>query len=79
MTLEQLGNEYLKQAEELKGVIESCSALKKEKSGIELYEINNKITILKEMEREARITGKQLTGYYTERSTRRHYHSHRFN
>jgi hypothetical protein len=79
MTLEQLGNEYLKQAEELKGVIESCSALKKEKSGIELYEINNKITILKEMEREARITGKQLTDYYTNKSTRRHYHSHRFN
>ena len=53
MTLEQLGQEYLRQAENLKGVIESCSALKKEKSGIELYEINNKITILKEMEREA--------------------------
>ena len=79
MTLEQLGQEYLRQAEELKGVIESCSALKKEKSGIELYEINNKITILKEMEREARITGNNLIEYYTNKSTKRHYHPHRVN
>ena len=79
MTLEQLGQEYLRQAENLKGVIESCSALKKEKSGIELYEINNKITILKEMEREARITGNNLIGYYTCKSTKRHYHPHRVN
>lgn len=79
MTLEQLGQEYLRQAEDLKGVIESCSALKKEKSGIELYEINNKITILKEMEREARITGNNLIEYYTRKSAKRHYHPHRVN
>lgn len=79
MTLEQLGKEYLRQAEELKGVIESYSALKKEKCGIELYEINSKITILKEMEREVRITGNNLTEYYSCKSTKRHYCSHRFN
>lgn len=79
MTLYQLGEEYLKQAEELKGVIESCSALKKEKCGIELYEINCKITILKEMERDVRITGNNLMEYYSCKSGKRHYCSHRFN
>lgn len=79
MTLYQLGEEYLKQAEELKGVIESYSALKKEKYGIELYEINCKITILKEMERDVRITGNNLMEYYSCKSGKRHYCSHRFN
>ncbi len=79
MTLYQLGEEYLKQAEELKGVIESYSALKKEKCGIELYEINCKITILKEMERDVRITGNNLMEYYSCKSCKRHYCSHRFN
>lgn len=79
MTLEQLGKEYLRQAEELKGVIRSYSALKKEKKGIELYELNSKIIILKEMERETRITGNNLMEYYGNNSHRRHYQSHRFN
>lgn len=79
MTLEQLGKEYLKQAEELKGVIESYSALKSKKSGIELYELNSRITALKEMERDTRITGNQLMEYYAEKSTKRRYRSHRIN
>ena len=79
MTLEQLGKEYLRQAEELKGVIESYSALKKGSFGIELYEINSKITILKEMERDVRITGKQLTQYYARKSAKKRYRPHRFN
>ncbi len=79
MTLEQLGKEYLRQAEELRGVIESYSALKNEKHGIELYDINSKITVLKEMEREVRITGNNLMEYYSNKSTKRHYCSHRFN
>ncbi len=79
MTLEQLGKEYLRQAEELKGVIESYSALKKGRFGIELYEINSKITILKEMERDVRITGKQLTQYYARKSAKKRYCPHRFN
>lgn len=79
MTLYQLGEEYLRQAEELKGVIESYSALKKGKYGIELYEINSKITVLKEMERDVRITGNQLVQYYTGKSAKKHYRSHRIN
>ncbi len=79
MTLYQLGKEYLRQAEELKGVIESYSALKAHSYGIELYEINSKIVTLKEMERDTRITGNHLMEYYTRRSTKKHYSSHRFN
>ncbi len=79
MTLEQLGKEYLKQAEDLKGVIESYSALKNKKTGIELYELNSTIAVLTEMEREVRITGQNLMEYYTCKSIKRQYHSHRFN
>ncbi len=79
MTLEQLGREYLKEASKLKGVIESYSALRKDKSGIELYELNSKITVLREMEREVRITGNQLMEYYSNNSTKKRYCSHKFN
>lgn len=79
MTLEQLGKEYLKQAEEIKEMIESFSALKKGVCGIELYEINTRITILREMERDTRITGQNLVGYYGEKSNKKPYRCHRLN
>ncbi len=79
MTLYQLGKDYLRQADDLKGVIERYSALKNTSSGIELYEINSKIVVLKEMERDMRITGKQLMEYYNNKSTKKHYCSHKFN
>jgi hypothetical protein len=79
MTLEQLGKEYLKQAEEIKEMIESFSALKMGVSGIELYEINTRITILREMERDTRITGQSLVGYYCEKSNKKPYRCHRLN
>ena len=79
MTLEQLGKEYLKQAEEIKEMIESFSALKKGVSGIELYEINTRITILRDMERDTRITGQNLVGYYGEKSNKKPYRCHRLN
>lgn len=79
MTLEQLGREYLRQAEEIKGMIESVSALKKGVSGIELYEINNKLTILREMERDTRLTGQCLVGYYDSKSKKKLYRHHTLN
>lgn len=79
MTLEQLGKEYLRQAEELKGVIESYSALKKVAKGIDLLELNTKLVTLREMERDTRITGKQLVEYYSKSSTKKVYCSHLFN
>lgn len=79
MTLEQLGKEYLRQAEELKGMIESVSALKKGVSGIELYEINNKLTILREMERDTRLAGQCLVGYYDNNSKKKPYRHHTLN
>lgn len=79
MTLEQLGKEYLRQAEEIKGVIERVSALKKGVCGIELYEINSKLTILREMERDTRLTGQNLVGYYDNKSNKKLYRHHTLN
>ena len=72
MTLEQLGKEYLRQAENIKEMIERVSALKKGVCGIELYEINSKLTILREMERDTRLTGQSLVGYYDNKSNKKH-------
>lgn len=79
MTLEQLGKEYLRQAEEIKEMIESFSVLKKGACGIELYEINNRLTILREMERDTRITGHNLVEYYDNNSSKKRYRSHSLN
>lgn len=79
MTLEQLGKEYLRQAEDIKEMIESFSALKKGVCGIELYELNNRLTILREMERDTRLTGQNLVGYYDKNSNKKPYRSHRLN
>ena len=79
MTLYELGEQYLKQADDLKELISGYSARKIKVSGIELYELNCKITTLKEMERDTRIIGKQLVGYYSQQNTRKVYHSHHIN
>lgn len=79
MTLYELGEQYLKQADDLKEIISGYSARKKETNGIELYELNSKITTLKEMERDTRIIGRQLTEYYSQQITRKVYHSHHIN
>ncbi len=79
MTLYQLGEEYLKQADDLKRMIAGCSALKKEMCGIELFELNTKITVLKEMERDTRITGRILMEYYSCKPLKKAYQPHRFN
>lgn len=79
MTLYELGEQYLKQADDLKELISSYSARKTKMSGIELYELNSEITTLKEMERDTRIIGKQLVNYYSQQNTRKVYHSHHIN
>lgn len=79
MTLEQLGEQYLKQADELHSLVGLYSARAKNMGGIELYEMNSKITTLREMERDSRIIGKQLTGYYSDVPTRKVYHTHKYN
>ena len=68
MTLEQLGEQYLKQAEELHSLIRTYSAQLKKLDGIRLYEMNAKIVTLRDMERDMRITGKQLVDYYVKPS-----------
>ena len=79
MTLEQLGKEYLKQADDLKRVINGYSVQKNKVHGIELYELNTRLTILREMERDTRITGRQLMEYYSDNSIKKVYRSHRIN
>ena len=79
MTLYELGEQYLKQADNLKEIISLFSARRNQMNGIELYELNSKITTLREMERDTRIIGKQLTNYYSQQITRKVYHSHHIN
>ena len=76
MTLEQLGEQYLKQADELHSLVKSFSARAKNMGGIELYEMNFKITILREMERDTRIIGRQLTEYYDNKPAKKPYTKH---
>lgn len=79
MTLFQLGEEYLKQADELKNVISVFSTQRNTLCGIALFELNSKITTLKEMERDTRILGKKLINYYSGNDCKKAYHPHRFN
>lgn len=79
MTLHELGEEYLKQADDLKEIISGYTAQKREVCGITLYELNSKIITLREMERDTRIIGKQLTEYYSQQKKRKVYHSHHIN
>ncbi len=76
MTLEQLGNQYLKQADELHSLVTAYSARAKNMGGIELYEMNSKITVLREMERDTRIIGRQLTEYYDKKPAKKPYKKH---
>ncbi len=78
MTLYQLGEEYLRQADDLRGVIKGYSAHKNQAFGVELFDLNTKIVVLKEMERDTRITGKKLLEYYSKNSIKKTYHPHRF-
>ncbi|MGN1161947.1 MAG: hypothetical protein ACI4SX_06855 [Candidatus Fimenecus sp.] len=77
MTLHQLGEEYLRQAEDLHTLISGYSAQMRNLSGIRLYEMNSKITALREMERDTRIIGKQLTSYYDISGEKRQYFRHK--
>lgn len=79
MTLEQLGEQYVKQADELHSLVKKYSAQLNNLDGIRLYEMNSKILTLREMERDTRIIGEQLTDYYSQQSPRKVYHSHRMN
>ena len=49
MTLYQLGEEYLRQADDLKNVISVFSTQRNELCGVALFELNSKITTLREM------------------------------
>lgn len=79
MTLEQLGKEYLKQADELKGVIKGISVERNTAVGYELYDLNRRLTVLREMERDTRILGCHLTEYYSGKLCKKTYYKHSSN
>ncbi len=76
MTLQELGEQYLCEAEQLRKLISGYSARAKNMNGIELYDINTKIVILKEMERDTRILGEKLKFYYDKDSKGKPYRKH---
>lgn len=75
MTLYQLGDEYLKGAKDLETLISTKRKESKNLSGIRLYEVNGEIACLREMQREMRITGQTLKGYYSDKPQGRIYHA----
>lgn len=79
MTLYELGEQYLSQADELGKLVSSYTAQAKRLNGIRLYEINSQIVALREMERDTRIIGKQLTEYYEKNNSAKFYHKHQYN
>ncbi len=79
MTLYQLGEEYLKQADDLKAIISVFSTQRNMLCGIPLFELNSKIITLKEMERDTRILGEKLVNYYSANDYKKKYYPHRFN
>lgn len=79
MTLYELGEQYLSQADELGKLVSSYTAQAKKLNGIRLYEINSQIVALREMERDTRIVGKQLTEYYEKSNSAKSYHKHQCN
>lgn len=77
MTLYQLGEEYLCQARELGKQISEKEKKLACARGADVYELNRQLVCLHEMERETRITGQSLTGYYTNISEGRIYRPHK--
>ena len=64
-------------ADAKKNMVKVSLAQMKNLSGIRLYEMNSKITVLREMERDTRIIGKQLTSYYDISGEKRQYCRHK--
>ncbi len=79
MTLYQLGEEYLKQADDLKVIIDAFIAERKTQYGVTLFELNSKIVAFKEMERDTRILTKKLLNYYSGNDCKKTYYPHRYN
>lgn len=77
MTLYELGEEYIRTADELKKRIKVVSREIKGLDGIRAYEANRTIQILKDMEMESRTTGLHLSNYYDNKVNSRVYHRNR--
>lgn len=74
MTLQELGEEYIICADELKKRETALSDKLKKLDGIRFYETSRDIKILRDMERDSRTTGQYLINYYENKTERRIYH-----
>lgn len=74
MTLQELGEEYIICADELKKRETALSDKLKKLDGIRFYETSRDIKILRDMERDSRTTGQYLINYYENKTNRRIYH-----
>ncbi len=74
MTLQELGEEYIICADELKKRETALSDKLKKLDGIRFYETSRDIKILRDMERDSRVTGQYLINYYENKTNRRIYH-----
>lgn len=74
MTLQELGEEYIICADELKKRETALSDKLKKLDGIRFYETSRDIKILRDMERDSRTTGQHLINYYENKTDRRIYH-----
>ncbi len=79
MTLYQLGEEYIKQADDLKAIINAFISERTNSHGVSLFELNSKIIAFKEMERDTRILGNTLLNYYSGNDCKKTYYPHRYN
>ncbi len=75
MTLRELGEEYIICADELKKRETALSNKLNKLGGMRYYEASRDIKIIRDMERDSRITGQYLINYYENKTDRRIYHS----
>ena len=66
MKIEQLASEYKRQADNLYTKIQQLEEKRTKCKGKELYDMNRKITVLKDMQSECITTYYQLLHYYDE-------------
>lgn len=75
MTLQELGQEYITNAENLKNRARVVSRNLRNLDGIRLYEANRTVQMLNDMAQESRTTGLYLINYYDHKATGRVYHN----
>lgn len=74
MTLYELGDDYLRQNEILKGQIKKRRLSLKDKRGFDLIDEKRNLNCLYEMSRELKCSANVLKNYYNEEPKSKYYH-----